>query len=61
LVYIGEGKIRSMAKLKVTSVEEATRGWQEGMLKTPALPCPVCGRKTRAKKKCQWCGAVFSK
>ncbi|MBU7044983.1 MAG: hypothetical protein HXS54_00985 [Theionarchaea archaeon] len=50
-----------MAKLKVKSAEEVERRWQEAMSKVPFLPCPACGRKTRAKNKCPWCGTEFKR
>ena len=39
------------------SVKIATEKYIKGMLSTPFIPCPVCGRKTRAiyTSKCQWC------
>jgi len=29
--------------------------WVAGMLTTPPLPCPACGRNTRARYACQYC------
>ena len=34
--------------------------WVAGMLTTPPLPCPVCGRNTRARYECQYCKADWT-
>jgi len=44
---------------RVKTPEEAARRWQEGMLRTPIMPCKHCGRKTRGwwgKGRCPYCG-----
>lgn len=31
-----------------------------GFMVRPLIPCPICGRKTRAKHRCQWCGVIWN-
>ncbi|MEM2760258.1 MAG: hypothetical protein QXU32_06715 [Nitrososphaerales archaeon] len=35
--------------------------WNLGMLATPNVPCPVCGKVSRAKETCPWCDAHWDK
>lgn len=41
--------------VRVPSIQQVTRDWKIGMLATPPLNCPLCGKMTRAKYACQWC------
>jgi len=34
--------------------------WEFGMLATPPVPCPNCGRLTRAKYQCPWCNKYWN-
>jgi hypothetical protein len=45
---------------RIPSIEECVRKWVEGMLRTPPIPCPRSGRRTRAEWQCQWCGAIWN-
>lgn len=46
--------------VKVPSPEIMAERWVVGMLKTPPVPCPVCGRRTRAESQCQYCKTVYT-
>ena len=39
----------------VPPIEQIVEDWKIGMLATPPLRCPLCGRLTRARYECQWC------
>jgi tRNA(Ile2) C34 agmatinyltransferase TiaS len=39
----------------VPPIEQVVEDWRIGMLATPPLTCPCCGKRTRAEYKCQWC------
>jgi ribosomal protein L32 len=35
--------------------------WNLGMLATPPVPCPECGKVSRAKEICPWCDTQWSR
>jgi len=35
--------------------------WNLGMLATPQVPCPECGRGSRAKEICPWCDTHWNR
>ncbi len=41
--------------MQLPSAKETAERWRLGMLTTPPIPCPNCGRKTRAEGRCQYC------
>lgn len=46
--------------VRAKSGEEAVKRWKMGMLTTPFIECPRCGKKTRSVVRCQWCKTVWT-
>ncbi len=44
----------------VPPIEQIVEDWRVGMLATPPIRCPDCGKLTRAKYDCQWCNRNWS-
>ncbi|MEO9277027.1 MAG: hypothetical protein ABI340_04520 [Nitrososphaera sp.] len=40
---------------------EIAERWVIGMLHSPPIECPVCGKRTRADIQCQWCKKEWTK
>jgi hypothetical protein len=55
-----DGKNKLVRVIRLPPVEEIARRWEIGMLATPPLPCPSCGKHTRAKYQCQWCKKMWN-
>ncbi|KYK37175.1 MAG: hypothetical protein HXS46_12825 [Theionarchaea archaeon] len=43
-------------------VKVSIEKYVKGTLRTPPIPCPICGKKTKAiyKTKCQWCRSEWN-
>lgn len=41
--------------MNMPTEKECSRRWVEGMLRTPPVPCPRCGKETRWENRCQSC------
>ncbi len=49
-----------MVRMRTPPADEVARRWELGVNATPPVPCPRCGRKTKAAWFCQWCKAEWS-
>jgi len=47
-------------KKAMKTAQEAARRWAAGLRRMPHIPCPACGRKTRAEFHCQYCKVKWS-